>query len=195
MTTLTATKKGTTVPARMGRPPATIDWKLFDELCELQCTEQEIADFFRCHLDTLAKHVQREWGFTFPEYYATKKGDGKISLRRQLRDHAKKNIAACIFSAKNILGYADKQEVITKVYNVDVSAMYQAYFNAQDDFKALPPGNTPQLTTPNVPEIADKCTGEASEPVTGTITPTAQPEANVESTLSWFDGLPKDKEE
>ncbi len=68
---------------KMGRPPALIDWDLVDKLCSIQCTGAEISSVLGIHYDTLAQHVKREFGMSFPEYHDQKKGDGRVSLRRR----------------------------------------------------------------------------------------------------------------
>ncbi len=44
----------------MARPAIKIDWKAFDKLCFLQCSDSEIAAFFECDKRTLASAVRRE---------------------------------------------------------------------------------------------------------------------------------------
>jgi len=94
-----------------GRPKIQIDWKEFDKLCFLQCTLQEIADWFHCSPDTLERRLAEEKQATFAVYFAKKRVGGKIALRRNLLRMSEKQPAVAIFLAKNWLGMADKQEV------------------------------------------------------------------------------------
>ncbi len=94
-----------------GRPRIAIDWKLFDSLCQLQCTLREIAAFFNCSEDTIENRVRQERGVSFSEYFAKKRVGGLITLRRNLFRMSEKNPITGIFLAKNWLGMADKQEV------------------------------------------------------------------------------------
>ena len=70
--------------AKMGRPPKEIDWKIFDELCEIHCTKEEIANIFNISPDTIENKIRDEFGETFSAYYKKKSANGKKSLRRRL---------------------------------------------------------------------------------------------------------------
>lgn len=97
--------------AKVGRPRIEIDWSAFDKLCELQCTQEEMASFFDCSTDTIARAVEREKGESFAEYYKKKQGRGKIALRRHQFRLAEKNAAMAIFLGKNYLGQRDTFEI------------------------------------------------------------------------------------
>lgn len=100
---------------KVGRPAKTIDWTLVGKLCQMQCTEQEISDFFLIDRSTLEHKCKKEQGINFPAYYSQKKGEGKISLRRYLWQAVSSGDprfqASMIFMAKNILGMADTQVI------------------------------------------------------------------------------------
>ncbi len=51
-----------------GRPRARINWRDFDKLCGLQATQEEIAWWFGCSVDTLERACQRDQGRGFAEY-------------------------------------------------------------------------------------------------------------------------------
>lgn len=70
------------LPARMGRPPKQLDWDVFEKLCGLQCTQQEIADFFNIHVQTLVIKIEIEYNESFPTVYRIYSNCGKVSLRR-----------------------------------------------------------------------------------------------------------------
>lgn len=93
-----------------GRPPIPIDETQFNKLCELQCTEEEIAGWFECSVDTLNNWCKRMFGYTFSETYRQKATRGKIALRRMQLKHAEKNPSMAIFLGKNWLGQSDKIE-------------------------------------------------------------------------------------
>lgn len=97
--------------AKMGRPLKDIDKKTFEKLCALQCTEEEIAGWFNCHIDTICNWCKREYGKTFSEIYKEKRELGKISLRRAQWKLAEKNASMAIFLGKNYLGQSDRQEL------------------------------------------------------------------------------------
>ena len=98
----------------MARPQIEIDQKKFEELCALQCTEEDIARDFECSVDTIGRWCKRTYGKSFAEVFAEKREKGKTSLRRTLFALASKNAAVAIFLAKNLLGYTDKVEETVK---------------------------------------------------------------------------------
>lgn len=92
-----------------------INWEEFDKLCALQCTLNEIASWFDCSEDTIERRVKEKWGIKFAEYYAQKRGKGKISLRRKQFETAMAgNVTMLIWLGKQMLNQRDKQEAIEK---------------------------------------------------------------------------------
>lgn len=90
--------------AKAGRPRIEIDKKQFESLCGLQCSLDEIADFFECSSDTIERWCKREYEKNFADVFAIKRGKGKISLRRAQFELAKHNAAMAIFLGKQYLG-------------------------------------------------------------------------------------------
>lgn len=66
---------------RMGRPPKEIDKDKFEEMCAIQCTEEEIAAVFEVHATTLCKWCKKTYKKTFAEVFAEKRQIGFYSLR------------------------------------------------------------------------------------------------------------------
>lgn len=97
--------------ARMGRPRKEIDQQVFENLCHLQCTEEEIADFFKCSVDTIGNWCKRTYKTTFSEAYIKYSAGGKISLRRTQFKLAEKSAAMAIFLGKQYLGQKDDMRV------------------------------------------------------------------------------------
>lgn len=97
--------------ARGGRPQITIDKKLFETLCGLQCTREEIANCLNCGKDTIERWCKREYGKSFAPVFEEKRAGGKVSLRRMQWKLAEKSPAMAIFLGKNYLGQSDKQDV------------------------------------------------------------------------------------
>jgi hypothetical protein len=96
---------------KMGRPRIEINWEQFDKLCGLQCTLLEIASYFDCSDDTIENRVKEVHGITFSEYFAKKRGKGKIALRRKQYEAAiAGNTTLLIWLGKQYLGQSDKQE-------------------------------------------------------------------------------------
>ena len=94
----------------MARPRIPIDKATFEKLCGLQCTEQEIADWFSCSIDTIERFCKREYKMRFAEIYAKKRSVGKISLRRMQWKLAEKSAPMAIFLGKNYLGQTDERK-------------------------------------------------------------------------------------
>ena len=90
-----------------GRPQKEIDKKIFENLCGLQCTLEEIAGVFDCSVDTIERWCKREYGETFAEVYKKHSAKGKTSLRRIQFRLAEKSAAMAIFLGKNYLGQKD----------------------------------------------------------------------------------------
>ena len=90
-----------------GRPQKEIDKKIFENLCGLQCTLEEIAGVFDCSADTIERWCKREYGETFAETYKKHSAKGKMSLRRTQFKLAEKSAAMAIFLGKNYLGQKD----------------------------------------------------------------------------------------
>lgn len=103
-----------------------IDEKEFERLCFIQCTQQEIADWFRVSPDTIDRWCKLHYRANFAEIFAQKRGNGKISLRRQMFQNAtaNNNTVMQIWLSKQYLGMADKQEVkqeTTSNVNIDMT--------------------------------------------------------------------------
>lgn len=89
----------------MARPKVKIDIVELEKLCQLQCTDKEIAAF----LGVSVKTIERRKKITkFSDTMEAAKAKGHVSVRRMLFSlGAKGNVAAAIFLAKNLLGYKD----------------------------------------------------------------------------------------
>ncbi len=106
-----------------GRPRIEIDENQFNKLCELQCTEEEIAGFFECSVDTLNNWCKRTFGCTFSEKYRQKATRGKIALRRLQLQHAQKSPSMAIFLGKQWLGQRDRIEQTATIEVEDLSPL------------------------------------------------------------------------
>jgi hypothetical protein len=92
-----------------GRPRIDIDWQEFGKLCEMQCTKDEICEWFKVSDSTLSRAVKRRYKASFEDLYKKESVGGKISLRRlQLQSAQKGNITMQIFLGKQYLGQSDK---------------------------------------------------------------------------------------
>jgi len=92
----------------MGRPRIEIDYAILENLCEIQCTKEEIAHAFDIDDSTLTVRIKEKYDCTFPEYYKRHSSTGKISLRRlQYKSAVKGNVTMQIWLGKNWLGQRD----------------------------------------------------------------------------------------
>lgn len=96
----------------MARPRKEIDQKQFENLCALQCTEEEICNWFDICTETLNAWCKRTYKKRFSEVFAQKRGKGKISLRRSQWKLAEKSATMAIWLGKQYLGQRDNVDVI-----------------------------------------------------------------------------------
>lgn len=92
----------------MGRPRKEINQTEFEKLCGLQCTKEEICDWFDVTDKTLDAWCKRTYKNGFSVVFEQKRSKGKISLRRSQFKLAEKSAAMAIFLGKNYLGQSDK---------------------------------------------------------------------------------------
>ena len=119
--------------AKAGRPTKQIDQEQFEKLCGIQCTEEEIAEWFDVSEDTIERWCKKTYGIKFAEVFSKKRGVGKISLRRAGWELAKKNAAVHIFYAKNYLGMTDRTEqVVTNIEDLTPLADMLKYDDTND---------------------------------------------------------------
>lgn len=90
-----------------GRPRKKIDKEVFEKLCGIMCTEDEICGVFGITDKTLSKWCKDTYGQGFSDVYKIMSADGKISLRRKQWKLADKSAAMAIFLGKNYLGQKD----------------------------------------------------------------------------------------
>ena len=91
----------------MARPQIEIEWEQFDKLCAIQCTKNEIAEWFGCSEDTISRAVKRKYKVSFADLYKKKSIKGKISLRRYQFELAQRNVAMAIWLGKQYLNQRD----------------------------------------------------------------------------------------
>ena len=88
-----------------GRKAVNIKLEDLEKICAFQPTDAELASFFGVDASTIARRKKQ------PEFAGTMelgRARGRLTLRRYLWGLAAKgNVAACIFLAKNLLGYKD----------------------------------------------------------------------------------------
>jgi hypothetical protein len=99
---------------QMGRPEKVIDWRLFEDLCSIHCTQQEIAHILHIHIETLrlraCKHYDEK---DFSAIYTRFTAHGKMSLRRAQFNLAKKSASMAIWLGKHWLDQKENINLIT----------------------------------------------------------------------------------
>lgn len=94
---------------RTGRPKVEIDWDVFENLCRIQCTLEEMVGILKCSEDTIERAVKRQYKKSFADIVKELKADGRASLRRlQWVSAGKGNIAMQIWLGKQHLDQRDK---------------------------------------------------------------------------------------
>lgn len=89
----------------MGRKPIEINEEQVTRLAAIGCTNEEIASVVGCSHDTLVRR--------FKELLAEGRLQGKASLRRKQFELALSgNTTMLIWLGKQVLGQADKQEIL-----------------------------------------------------------------------------------
>lgn len=119
-----------------GRPQIEINKDNFESLCNLQCSLDEIAGFFKCSPDTIERWCKRTYEKGFAEAFKVYSQNGKISLRRLQFKLAEKSSAMAIFLGKQYLGQTDKIENFISeedLREVTVKVVSQS----QDDYERL----------------------------------------------------------
>lgn len=96
---------------KVGRPKIKIDKEMFEKLCQMQCTLEEIAGFFDCCDDTINNWCKEVYDDNFSGVYKKKSMAGKISLRRIQYKLAEKNPTMAIWLGKQYLKQRDNIEV------------------------------------------------------------------------------------
>jgi hypothetical protein len=111
----------------MGRPLKPIDAEQVYKLARLGCTQEEIADFFSCHPDTIRDRFSSE--------IASARAAWKMSLRRAqtVRAVRDRSDSMLIHLGKSHLGQGER---------IDVTTRSQPIFEAFDD------GRDPDLPPP-----------------------------------------------
>ena len=96
----------------MARPQKVINQELFEQLCGLQCTQEEICEWFDVCTETLNAWCKRTYYVCFSEVFDKKRKKGKISLRRAQFRLAEKNAAMAIWLGKQYLNQRDVQDIV-----------------------------------------------------------------------------------
>ena len=97
-----------------GRPRKEIDKKQFEEMCKVQCTENEICSILGIGVDKLLSWCLETYDDTFSNVYKKYSENGKMSLRRAQMRLAQTNASMAIWLGKNMLGQSDRVDIAVK---------------------------------------------------------------------------------
>ena len=111
----------------MARPKFKIDYEMVEKLAGIQCTQQEIASFLGCSVDTLQRDK------TFCGLYKKGQENGKMSLRRIQYKLAEKNPTMAIWLGKQYLKQRDNMEVEHDAKNGVIDELIGALNKAKEN--------------------------------------------------------------
>ena len=94
-----------------GRPKKEIDKRMFENMCAIQCTKDEICSILDIDEKTLTRWCKDTYGEGFSDIYKKKSKVGLMSLRRTQFKIAEKNASMAIFLGKQYLGQKDTPEI------------------------------------------------------------------------------------
>lgn len=109
-----------------------IDKKQFEQLCKMQCTENEICSFFDVSKDTLIRWCKNTYNTDFANVYSIKKEGGKIAIRRFQLQQAEHNPTMAIWLGKQYLGQKDFVEENHNLNNGILEDLIGAMNNAKN---------------------------------------------------------------
>ena len=90
------------------RKEKVIDKRIFEELCAMACTEQDICSVLGVSTPTLLKFCKKEYGRTFKEIYPVLSVRVRVSLRKaQFESAMKGNARMLIWLGKQYLGQSE----------------------------------------------------------------------------------------
>jgi hypothetical protein len=93
----------------MSRKKVEINLQDLEKLATMLCTDEEIAQWFRVSPKTVQR--RKRTSAEFRQTLEAGRARGRISVRRNLLELSKTNVAAAIFLAKNELGFRTEPKV------------------------------------------------------------------------------------
>lgn len=94
-----------------------INKDLFENLCSIQCTKEEICSVLDVSEKTLNSWCNSTYDENFSLVFSKKRELGKSSLRRNQWKLAEKNPTMAIWLGKQYLNQRDRQEIVAEVEN------------------------------------------------------------------------------
>jgi hypothetical protein len=135
-----------------GRPQTYIDEKELEKLAMMQCTTEEIAEFFQVSKDT----IERRFAAILKKGYAT----GRMSMKRQLFKKVQDGeLGAIVWWGKNYAGMSDKVE--QKVHAVQETTFKIGWADEHDQLSPPEKDATPIADTELKQEVQESSVGKA----------------------------------
>lgn len=104
---------------KVGRPKKKISKRQFEELCKIQCSQEEICAVLEVTDKTLTNWCMETYDCKFSEIFKQKRLGGRSSLRRmQYKTASSGNATMQIWLGKQFLNQKDKQEHTATVVNI-----------------------------------------------------------------------------
>ena len=94
----------------MAMPKKNINQRQFEQLCQIQCTKEEICSVLYVSEKTLDRWCKETYKTGFSDIFRQKRQGGCASLRAKQWKLASKSPAMAIFLGKQFLGQTDKVE-------------------------------------------------------------------------------------
>jgi len=114
-----------------GRPKTEIDIQLFENLCAIQCTKDEICAIVHCDEKTLTRWCWETYGDGFSDVFKIKSSAGKISLRRaQFKSATGGNVTMQIWLGKQYLGQRDNID-LSHAGSIDIRVGFEDDFGEE----------------------------------------------------------------
>jgi hypothetical protein len=112
------------------------DKEMFENLCSVLCTAEEICQIFSTTKTTLFGWVKRTYGQPFSTVYNAHAGKGKSSLRRMQLKLAQNNAQMAIWLGKQWLSQVDRrEEVLTQGGNTQSPMKLEIVIQDETDEK------------------------------------------------------------
>lgn len=101
----------------MANKKANIDKDMFENMCGIFCTQDEICQVFGIDIKTLCRWVKRTYKQPYDVVLHTYAGKGKISLRRSQFKLAQNNPQLAMWLGKQYLGQYEPRDPNEKIIN------------------------------------------------------------------------------
>lgn len=122
----------------MARPKIEIDQKQFEALCKIQCTLEEVADYFDCSDTTIHRWCKKTYKKSFEDIYKKKSAGGRRSLRRIQWEAAQNgDKTMMIWLGRQWLGQTDKFTVVEKQGDKQLSVLDEIAIELMHDKKSV----------------------------------------------------------